>query len=185
MPYTISRNEKDEYCVYKKDADGAPMGETLGCHPSQDKASAQIGAIEASEAKDYTPADDPIAIPRPTQNETHYLMKSVVKETCDGCRWFTKDYCHIIENNPEDIHGAGYCDRHEAKAVENEPPGPDPEPIPVPPDLAVPVEPIPDDSITGYVAPDNNAKSFLRAIKEKLMGGMKPGNTVVKGISGS
>lgn len=50
MPYTIAKNEAGEHCVYKRGADGEPMGETLGCHPTAEEAGAQIGAIEHSEA---------------------------------------------------------------------------------------------------------------------------------------
>lgn len=51
MPYTISQNDDGEYCVYRADDEGEPTGETLGCHPTQDEAAAQIGAIEAEEGK--------------------------------------------------------------------------------------------------------------------------------------
>lgn len=49
MPYTVKKNEKGEFCVYKKDEDGEATGESKGCHESMKKASAQIGAIESSE----------------------------------------------------------------------------------------------------------------------------------------
>jgi len=49
MPYTVKKNEKGEFCVYKKDEDGEATGESLGCHESKEKASAQIGAIESEE----------------------------------------------------------------------------------------------------------------------------------------
>lgn len=144
----------------------------------------QAVAIAMDKCKDYTPADEPLAIPRPTQTDVHYLLKSVTKDaSCDGCRWFTKDYCHIVENSPEDITGAGYCDRHEAKAVDtptSEPPGPDPQPVPVPEDVV----PAPEDSAMGYIAPDSNGKSFLRTLKEKLSGGLHPGNVIFKGADG-
>ncbi len=54
MPYTISQTEKDgtkQFCVFRANEGGEPMGETLGCHPTQEKAGAQIGAIEHSEGK--------------------------------------------------------------------------------------------------------------------------------------
>jgi hypothetical protein len=51
MPYTVKKNEKGEFCVHKKDEDGEATGESLGCHESMEKASAQIGAIESSENK--------------------------------------------------------------------------------------------------------------------------------------
>lgn len=46
MPYEIRKDgpESKPYCVYKKDTD-----KKLGCHETQKKAGAQIGAIEASE----------------------------------------------------------------------------------------------------------------------------------------
>lgn len=51
MPYTIKKNDKGQFCVHKKDAEGMAMGESLGCHGSKKEASAQIGAIESSESK--------------------------------------------------------------------------------------------------------------------------------------
>lgn len=50
MPYTIVEQDS-EFCVYRADDKGEPMGDTLGCHPTQEKAGAQIGAIEHSEEK--------------------------------------------------------------------------------------------------------------------------------------
>ncbi len=50
MPYLIIEKE-DEYCVYKEDADGNPIGETLGCHPTEEAAAAQRRALYASEDK--------------------------------------------------------------------------------------------------------------------------------------
>jgi hypothetical protein len=49
MPYTIKKNNKGRYCVYKKGADGSAVGKSLGCHDTKRKASKQIGAIESSE----------------------------------------------------------------------------------------------------------------------------------------
>jgi len=50
MPYGVFKQGADEkpYCVYKTDADGGPTGDNLGCHPTEDKAAAQIQAIGAS-----------------------------------------------------------------------------------------------------------------------------------------
>jgi len=52
MPYMKIRNGKDDkpICVYKKDADGEPEGESLGCHENEEKADAQIAAIHARES---------------------------------------------------------------------------------------------------------------------------------------
>lgn len=49
MPYTIER-QGGEWCVYKADADGAPIGDTLGCHASETGAEAQRAALYANEA---------------------------------------------------------------------------------------------------------------------------------------
>lgn len=53
MPYTIVDNGADagdeRYCVHKKDEEGQPIGKSLGCHPSRDKAESQIAAIWANE----------------------------------------------------------------------------------------------------------------------------------------
>lgn len=53
MPYTIKKTD-NEYCVHKANADGTPMGESLGCHSTRKEAAAQIGAIEKSEKKAIT-----------------------------------------------------------------------------------------------------------------------------------
>jgi len=47
MPWTIKKRD-DEYCVYKKDADGNPTGDALGCHPTRSEAEKQIAALEAN-----------------------------------------------------------------------------------------------------------------------------------------
>ena len=47
MPWTIKKRD-DEWCVYKKDADGNPTGDTLGCHPTRSEAEKQIAALEAN-----------------------------------------------------------------------------------------------------------------------------------------
>lgn len=53
MPYIVKDEgvEKvdERYCVYKKGEDGQPEGKSLGCHPSKEKADAQIAAIHANE----------------------------------------------------------------------------------------------------------------------------------------
>lgn len=50
MPWATFK-EGDEFCVYKLDADNEKTGETLGCHPSRDKAQAQVAALYAKEPK--------------------------------------------------------------------------------------------------------------------------------------
>lgn len=47
MPYGVYEKgpEDKPYCVYKHDADGKPVGESLGCHPTRKKAERQIRAI--------------------------------------------------------------------------------------------------------------------------------------------
>jgi len=47
MPWTI-RKRGDEYCVYKRDGDGEPTGEALGCHESESEAEDQVAALEAN-----------------------------------------------------------------------------------------------------------------------------------------
>lgn len=49
MPYSIFEIN-NEYCVYRVDDNGARIGESLGCHESNDLAGEQIAAIETSEA---------------------------------------------------------------------------------------------------------------------------------------
>jgi len=52
MPYTVVQDgpEDKAYCVYQVDADGNPVGDTLGCSPTAEEAGAQIEAIEANES---------------------------------------------------------------------------------------------------------------------------------------
>lgn len=54
MPYTIER-QGGEWCVFKADGDGAPTGDTLGCHPSETGAEAQRAALYANEADKAAP----------------------------------------------------------------------------------------------------------------------------------
>jgi len=44
MPYKIY-HDGDEFCVYKHDADGMKMGDSMGCHPTREKAMAQMRAL--------------------------------------------------------------------------------------------------------------------------------------------
>jgi len=48
MPYGIETQE-GQFCVYKLDADDKPIGDTLGCHATQDAAEAQRRALYANE----------------------------------------------------------------------------------------------------------------------------------------
>jgi HK97 family phage major capsid protein len=50
MPYGKWQNG-EQICVYKKDADGNRIGESLGCHPTEDAADAQIAALYANETR--------------------------------------------------------------------------------------------------------------------------------------
>lgn len=117
MPYTIAKRD-GEFCVYKKDADGNPMGESLGCHPTEKEAVAQIGAIESNSSEKM--------MMRPTQAEAQYVtLSGEAGKACANCRWFDGSdgggYCHLIENYPEDILPTGYCSRWEGKPVAEEP----------------------------------------------------------------
>jgi hypothetical protein len=51
MPWTTKKNRKGEVCVYKEGDDGKPMGDSLGCHPSMDKAHKQMAALYANDGK--------------------------------------------------------------------------------------------------------------------------------------
>lgn len=51
MPYTISKNDKDKFCVYKKGEDGKPIGDSFGCHDTEEEAQKQIEAMYANETK--------------------------------------------------------------------------------------------------------------------------------------
>jgi len=52
LPYIISKKDK-EYCVYKEGDDGKPMGKSHGCHPTHDKAMAQMRALYAAGGKSF------------------------------------------------------------------------------------------------------------------------------------
>ena len=49
MPYMIQKNSDGEFCVHKQDADGMPMGDSMGCHPTRAEAKKQMVAIMANE----------------------------------------------------------------------------------------------------------------------------------------
>lgn len=50
MPY-LKQKKGDEFCVYKKGADGEPEGDALGCHASEQECNDQLAALYASENK--------------------------------------------------------------------------------------------------------------------------------------
>lgn len=119
MPYTVARNDAGEYCVYKQDENGDPIGETLGCHETQEEAGAQIGAITNAEAQ----AAKQVMF---RQSEVNYSTASpnTPNELCANCRWFVSNelddewepkpaYCHLVEPWPLTILPTGYCDRWE------------------------------------------------------------------------
>jgi len=81
MPYTIV-SQDGKFCVYKKDPDDGPTGETLGCHDTQEDAVAQIGAVESQEKKNTTPvvdADDEF-VAVPPDAETGSIDVAIVDE---------------------------------------------------------------------------------------------------------
>ncbi len=47
MPWKIFKRA-DEFCVFKIDPSDKPIGDTLGCHPTVEKAQAQLGALNAN-----------------------------------------------------------------------------------------------------------------------------------------
>jgi hypothetical protein len=63
MPWKIYK-EGEEWCVYKHGPDGAKMGESMGCHPSEAEAQKQIMALHANvkEAHDPKPAQTAILV---------------------------------------------------------------------------------------------------------------------------
>lgn len=187
MPYTISRNNKEEYCVFKADEEGEPTGETLGCHAMQADASAQIGAIEAEEKSKM--------VVRLTQLEVNYVAVSTQKgKACANCRWFAKEgyenneefeggYCHQVANWPDDIVSNGYCDRWEAKPDMQEVA---PLEVVIVEDnrAAVEIESAPEDG-ADYISlsPSSNQKGFIQSLKARLPG-LKPGQTVFQDADG-
>ena len=55
MPYKIVKNDS-EYCVWKHDDAGKPIGKTLGCHKTEKEAAKQMAALYAAEKKAAPPA---------------------------------------------------------------------------------------------------------------------------------
>lgn len=121
MPYTISRNTSGEYCVYKRNADGQPTGESLGCHKTRNEAADQIGAIERSEGMKMDEQTQEKKLQPLTQAEVGYVTVSPKMgsgEACAACRWYYTipegSFCHLVETNPEYIEPTGWCNRFEA-----------------------------------------------------------------------
>lgn len=185
MPYTISKNDAGEYCVYKRGEDDEPMGDPLGCHKSQDEASAQIGAIETSEAKKM--------IVRLSQEEVNFVALSPNKaKACVNCRWFAKEgyendeeieggYCHQIENGPNDIYSNSYCDRWESKPELTL----EPESLEgiIVEDQRAMDEPKPQEDVEYYI-PSVNTKGLLQKVKDRFSNGLKPGQTLFRDANG-
>lgn len=48
MPYVVQAKD-NQFCVFKRDANGQPTGDALGCHASRDKAQQQMAALYANE----------------------------------------------------------------------------------------------------------------------------------------
>lgn len=197
MPYLIKKNSKGEFCVHKRDG-----GELVACHDSKAKAEASIQAIYASENKAYEEPefvdelDSLKQIQRPTQAEVEYTLLSpdiTGGKACASCRWFSGDYCGLIENFPDDILATGYCNRWEARKTQA--------PL-TQDDLATVADAIlqagqvvsaavgessmahEDDTHEqpeyGYIAPDSNAEGMFKKLVGKLKGGMQPGLSVIK-----
>ena len=83
-PWRAVRNG-DKWEVYKLDADGDPMGESLGEHDSEEQAAAQVRALYASESKPK--AGDPPAVKagRTISRATYEKLKAardVIDELC-------------------------------------------------------------------------------------------------------
>jgi hypothetical protein len=179
MPYTISRNDAGEYCVYKKNEDDNPIGESLGCHDTQDEAAAQIGAIEASENQKTSK--------RYSQEEVHLQTesKAVDASACDTCRWFDSgvSMCLTVENYPAEITAKSCCDEYTARP---EIPQLKPEGPVVVEDHPTVEEPTSDISEPGYAIlnPTSNQKGFVQSIKERLTGGLRPGQTMFRDADG-
>jgi HK97 family phage prohead protease len=49
--------QDEEFCVFKLDEDGERTGDTLGCHPTEEEAQAQVAALYASEKADADKAE--------------------------------------------------------------------------------------------------------------------------------
>lgn len=194
MPYMDSPvKEGNEWCNYKKNPDGS-RGEKVGCSDTEEKAKSALRALNmamAAETKEQTAKE----VVRLTQMEVNYTSVSTTRgKACANCRWFAKEgyegdmeeeieggYCHQVNNWPDDILSNGYCDRWEAKPDMQEP-----EPLEVvivEDQRSVEGEPEPEIEYT-YAAPDSNKKGFLQSVKERLTGGLKPGQTMFRDANG-
>jgi hypothetical protein len=199
MPYMVMERD-GKHCVYKKDEDGKPMGESMGCHDSKESAMEQMAAIHANEGK--------MAM-KPTQKEAGYVAMSTKEgKACESCRWFSGDVdmCTLIENYPEDISEKGFCERHEVSPEQHFASGGFVSGSDItflgaaPPDLLL----IPNKQLAngatvnitvtnhehetpevGYVAPDSNADSIFKKLGGLFQHGLKPGQSVIKGADGA
>lgn len=59
MPWKIFKRD-DQWCVYRIDDNDQPMGDSLGCHPTEEKAKAQLAALYANEPEAGDKASPPM-----------------------------------------------------------------------------------------------------------------------------
>lgn len=55
--------ENEQYCVYQIDTEGEPVGESLGCHETEEEARSQVEALYANVHKQMTEEDNPEIVP--------------------------------------------------------------------------------------------------------------------------
>ena len=161
---------------------------------TQTETQAETEAQKGQAVQLELPLDGQKTVVRPTQAETNYVTISpqlVNQVACQNCRWFVEDgeygsTCHIIENGPQNVVGTGWCDRYDGPVVAEQTAL---EPFPtlvVGDSPALETEeraatPEPDKII--YATPDDGG-GFLKGLRHKVSGGLKPGTTVLKDARG-
>lgn len=162
MPYRKDPN--NERCVQVQ-RNG--VWEEKKCFETKEEADDHLAALEINVSEAHR------EFKRPTQAEVNFKSHAPDNMTCATCRFQYEDgMCYIIENTPDDVTAKSVCDRHEPKpgapAVE-----PKPESAP---------EPQPDADQAIYAAPKDT--TFLQKISQKVVGGLKPGSTVIRAKDG-
>lgn len=121
MPYTTKKLPNGKVGVYKKDAEGNPTGDALYEHPSQDKADAQIAAMEISlhkQGKKEMLAGEKMGdmmsmssgFMSPKDKRANYdPMGATATEACANCEWFMA-HCNGCKLLYGAVVATGICD---------------------------------------------------------------------------
>lgn len=126
MPYKVFKNGSSStpFCVYKIDADDQPTGESLGCHPSEQKAQDQIKAILINESEGKKAMTDKLTYSRAyidrsagvipdDPNAPIRFVASTEGEKADGMNLKTADWLlGRYEKHPVILYAHDYMGAH-------------------------------------------------------------------------